>query len=48
MSNKHDDLCEKAKGAITAVFSDKSVDRLTARESLKSLRDEINILLDTL
>lgn len=45
---KHEKLCEAALEAVTKVFSDNSVGRSTTRESLKNLRDEIDILLDTL
>ena len=44
----HDDLVQDAKKAINAVFGDDSVDRATTRESLKDLKDEIDIILDTL
>ena len=44
----HKQLIAAAKEAITAVFSDMSVSRQEAKESLKDLEDEINILLDTL
>lgn len=37
-----------AKAAINAVFSDTSVSREETRESLRDLRDEIDILLDAL
>ena len=47
-NDKHEDLMEKAKEAITAVFSDTSVDQSTTKESLKDLQGEIEILLDTL
>ncbi len=47
-ADKHETLYEAAKDAISAVFSDHSVDRGTTRESLRGLRDEIDILLDTL
>ncbi len=46
--DKHDELVEAAKQAINAVFGDRSVGRREARESLKDLKDEIDILLDTL
>jgi hypothetical protein len=45
---KHEELVEAAKKAITAVFSDQSVGQATTRESLKDLRDEIEVMLDTL
>lgn len=48
MPDHHEELCEKAKAAITRVFSDSDVDRATTKESLKDLRDEIDTMLDTL
>lgn len=44
----HEELVEKAKDAINKVFGDQSVSRRETKESLKDLRDEIDILLDTL
>ena len=44
----HDELVEAAKQAINSVFGDTSVDRSQTKESLKDLKDEIDILLDTL
>jgi hypothetical protein len=44
----HDDLVEQAKEAINKVFGDMSGSRSRNRESLKDLRDEIDILLDML
>jgi hypothetical protein len=37
----HEELVERAKQAINAVFGDTSVDRRQTRESLKDLKDEI-------
>jgi hypothetical protein len=41
-------LIEAAKEAINAVFSDASVSREQTRRSLIELRDEIEVMLDTL
>jgi hypothetical protein len=46
--SKHDELVEAAKQAINAVFGDMSVSRKQTKDSLKELRDEIEIILDTL
>ena len=46
MSNE--ELFEKAKEAITDLFSDMSVPQSTTRENLNALVGEIEILLDTL
>ena len=46
MSNER--LYEAAFQTINALFSDTAVTREAVRESLKGLRDEIDILLDTL
>lgn len=43
---KHDELVEQAKKAITAVFGDMSVDKSTTIESLKEIRDDLNVLID--
>ena len=42
----HEALVKLAGLAITAVFSDLSVDKKTTIESLKSLKEEIEILID--
>jgi len=42
----HEDLVEKAKEAISAVFSDESVPQRTTLESLGDLQDEIGTLMD--
>lgn len=39
---------DTALRAINALFSDTSVTRKQTKENLESLRDEIDILLDTL
>ena len=44
----HDRLYERAKEAISELYSDKSVSRAKTRESLKALRDEIDLLIETL
>ena len=44
----HDKLYERAKEAIAEPFSDKSVSRARTRESLEALRDEIDLLIETL
>ena len=44
----HMELVHEAKAAIDRVFSDRSVSRLHTRDSLIELRDEIEIILDTL
>jgi len=44
----HDELLEAAKKAATALFSDQSVSRSQTRDSLRDLRDEIDVMLDTL
>ena len=44
----HDELVEAAKQAINAVFGDRSVDPKQTKESLKDLKDEIDILVDAL
>jgi len=46
MSNE--ELYEAALKAIRDLFSDRSVDNDTARENLNGLRDEIDMLLDSL
>ena len=44
----HDRLYERAKEAIDELYSDKSVSRAKTRQSLKALRDEIDLLIETL
>lgn len=44
----HDELYEAAQKAITELFSDKSVSQAQTRESLQSLIEEIETMLDTL
>ena len=46
MSN--DELLEKAKEAITELFSDMSVSQSTTRDNLNELLVDIELLLDTL
>lgn len=46
MSNEQ--LYQDALDAVNKLFSDKSVSQSKARENLKSLRDEIDLLIDTL
>lgn len=48
MQGTHDLLVDKAKAAINDVFSDTSVPPETTAASLRDLRDEIEIMLDTL
>jgi hypothetical protein len=44
----NDELLQKTKDALTALFSDTSVSRSKARENLRDVRDEIDVMLDTL
>jgi hypothetical protein len=44
----NEQLYEAAKEAITALFSDTSVPRSTAKENLETLKDEIDDLLSAL
>lgn len=44
---KHIELIETAKEAIKAVFADTSVPSSQTKESLEELRDEIDMLIDT-
>jgi hypothetical protein len=46
MSNEQ--LYDAALKAITTLFSDQSVSQEEAANNLRALRDEINIMLDTL
>ena len=48
VNKKHEVLVTEAKEAITAVYSDTTVDRSQTTESLMDLSAEIEILLDTL
>lgn len=48
MGDKHEQLCEDAKKAINAVFSDRSVSQRDTLHSLRDLRDDIGMLLDML
>jgi len=48
MSRNHEDLCKEAKDAVNKVFSDQSVSRSETKSSLQDIRDEIDVLLDTL
>jgi hypothetical protein len=43
-----DELVERAKKAINAVFSDSSVDKETTKDRLTTLADEIDMLLEAL
>lgn len=45
---KNQELYNAALEAITRLFSDDSVSQAEARRNLKALRDEIDILIDTL
>ena len=45
---KHTELTVTALEAIKAVFGDTSADQATTRSNLEELRDEIEMLLDTL
>ena len=44
----HEELLEKARQAIQAVFSDDSVDAETVAESLAELAADIEVMLDSL
>lgn len=44
----HDQLMAKAKQAITDVFSDTTIEIEQCRDSLNVLKEEIDVLLDTL
>jgi hypothetical protein len=44
----HLQLVSDAKRAIDRVFGDTSVDRGTTRASLKEIRDEVDVKLDSL
>ena len=44
----HEELLKRAKEAINGVFSDTSVSKEQAAESLQQLIDEIDILLEAL
>ena len=44
----HIELVHNAKAAITIVFSDTSVERKDALESLKEILEDIEVLIDTL
>lgn len=44
----HQQLVEKAKAAIKAVFEDTSVEQSTAKESLNELIDEASLLAESL
>jgi hypothetical protein len=44
----HEQLVEAAKGAIQLVFGDTSVDSETTKASLEELKEELELLLDTL
>lgn len=48
MATSSKKLVQVAKAAINAVFSDTSVSHEETRDSLRDLRDEIDILLDAL
>jgi hypothetical protein len=41
-------LYQAADEAITALFSDRSVSRAKARENLEKLKDEIDVMIDSL
>lgn len=41
-------LFRQAREAISRLFNDQTVDAARARENLQALRDEIDILIDTL
>jgi len=44
----HNELYEAALGAISDLFSDKSVSQEETKESLQGLIDEIDTLMDSL
>lgn len=46
--NPHESLVSIAEKTIRKIYADRSVDRATAVESLKTLREEIDACLDTL
>jgi hypothetical protein len=48
METENDRLYEAAKAAIDALFSDRSVSVAEARENLRSLMGEIEIMLESL
>lgn len=44
----NEELYQIALNAISALFSDMSVSKAKAKENLESLRDEIDIFMDSL
>ncbi len=48
MDEKHKNLVATADRSINKVFSDTSVDKRTTFESLKELRDTIDVLIDVI
>jgi hypothetical protein len=44
----HEQLCEEAKKAISAVFSDRSVSARETMLSLRDLRDDASMMADTI
>lgn len=44
----HEQLLEKAEKAIDAVFSDQSISREATKDSLESLMEHIQSMIDTL
>jgi hypothetical protein len=44
----HEILLRDAQDAINDLFSDRSVDQSQTRRSLEELRDEIDVMLETL
>lgn len=48
MPDTHLGLVADAKKACTAVFSDKSVDARTTKDSLEEIRDEIDVMVEAI
>lgn len=46
--DEHDELVEEARRALNKVFGDQSVGREKTAESLRELRGDIDVMLDTL
>lgn len=47
-TQKHEELVERAIEAVKKVYSDASVDQAVTKASLEIIRDELDVLLDTL
>lgn len=48
MGDDHTELVLKAKSALDKVFSDRSVEVSVTRESLIEIKEEIDIMLDSM